>query len=664
MRDRRGRDSGRAAALRRALILATLAGAALTAPTHAAVVDVDCSRQSLQAAIAAADPGDVLRVRGVCEGQFTITKRLTLDGHPSATLDAEDANRPLTIAAPGPVRLLDLVLTGGWVDTIPTIGGGILHTGGALTLRRVHVVDNHAAASPHSGEDLAQGGGIRSTGTSLTIVDSTVARNVALAIEDGQAEGGGVYATGAITILRSRFERNRAIGGYAGIGGSALGGGLALRDGKLTLTSTTFVRNRATVRQYLRVARGGGIDATGAQAEITIDRSTFEDNLVRGLDQASGGAIQGSVSELKIRRSRIVGSRAISAFAFGSIATGGALAAQGAAVRITSTAIRDSLTSGASGFEARSEGTVHAVGGSVRVDRSTVVSNRVVSSSGNNAASSSGGGLYTTGSLTVRTSKVNGNTAEATGETGAAALGGGIRSDGALSVRSSTLDGNVAEASGFGATSAVGGGIRADAGVTLEASTVSRNRASGETTIAGGGMALTGSGTAMVTNSTLTANQSSGSGSGGGGLSASSNYSVTLLAVSVARNRAEQGGGIQIAGTVNSARATILSSNTATLGPNCSGGTLLSQNYNLVGSMTGCTFAPQGSDRVGLAAKLGPLAANGGPTQTILPRPGSPALNWIPEAQCGVARDQRGVARPQGRRCDIGAVERRAGSRP
>ena len=62
---------------------------------------------------------------------------------------------------------------------------------------------------------------------------------------------------------------------------------------------------------------------------------------------------------------------------------------------------------------------------------------------------------------------------------------------------------------------------------------------------------------------------------------------------------------------------------------------------------------------------LGPLASNGGPTQTLLPGAKSPAADVIPKTTTlrGVAvcpgTDQRGVARP-GRgetRCTIGAVE-------
>jgi hypothetical protein len=60
---------------------------------------------------------------------------------------------------------------------------------------------------------------------------------------------------------------------------------------------------------------------------------------------------------------------------------------------------------------------------------------------------------------------------------------------------------------------------------------------------------------------------------------------------------------------------------------------------------------------------LGALADNGGPTQTRLPLPGSPLIDAIPVASCqadgasGITTDQRGVTRPQGPGCDIGAVE-------
>ncbi len=53
---------------------------------------------------------------------------------------------------------------------------------------------------------------------------------------------------------------------------------------------------------------------------------------------------------------------------------------------------------------------------------------------------------------------------------------------------------------------------------------------------------------------------------------------------------------------------------------------------------------------------LGALADNGGPTLTHALLPGSPALDAGNDAACS-ATDQRGVSRPQGAHCDIGAYE-------
>jgi CSLREA domain-containing protein len=55
---------------------------------------------------------------------------------------------------------------------------------------------------------------------------------------------------------------------------------------------------------------------------------------------------------------------------------------------------------------------------------------------------------------------------------------------------------------------------------------------------------------------------------------------------------------------------------------------------------------------------LDPLADNGGPTQTMRLQPGSPAIDQVPSSGAGCpATDQRGVTRPAGAACDIGAYE-------
>ena len=59
--------------------------------------------------------------------------------------------------------------------------------------------------------------------------------------------------------------------------------------------------------------------------------------------------------------------------------------------------------------------------------------------------------------------------------------------------------------------------------------------------------------------------------------------------------------------------------------------------------------------------RLGPLAANGGPTATLLPGPGSAAIDALAGAACP-ATDQRGLPRPQLGGCDAGAVEVQPGA--
>ncbi len=65
--------------------------------------------------------------------------------------------------------------------------------------------------------------------------------------------------------------------------------------------------------------------------------------------------------------------------------------------------------------------------------------------------------------------------------------------------------------------------------------------------------------------------------------------------------------------------------------------------------------------------KLGPLWDNGGSTKTMLPGSGSSAIDHGDAATCSAAPvdglDQRGVTRPEGAACDIGAVELRVPDR-
>ena len=62
-----------------------------------------------------------------------------------------------------------------------------------------------------------------------------------------------------------------------------------------------------------------------------------------------------------------------------------------------------------------------------------------------------------------------------------------------------------------------------------------------------------------------------------------------------------------------------------------------------------------------LADNGGPATASGDPTWTHALRPASPALDAIAPGTSGcqseVKADQRGISRPQGANCDVGAFE-------
>ena len=83
-----------------------------------------------------------------------------------------------------------------------------------------------------------------------------------------------------------------------------------------------------------------------------------------------------------------------------------------------------------------------------------------------------------------------------------------------------------------------------------------------------------------------------------------------------------------------------------------------SEGYNFSDDDS-CDFSePTDNVADGNDPMLGALADNGGPTQTMLPQPGSPLIDAIqPISECQVDVDQRGVTRPQIKGCDTGAVE-------
>jgi hypothetical protein len=250
--------------------------------------------------------------------------------------------------------------------------------------------------------------------------------------------------------------------------------------------------------------------------------------------------------------------------------------------------------------------------------------------SGNYSGDAGGAILSRSGSVTLTNCTLSNN---ATYQ-----LGGGIYvTDANLVLTNSTLSGNSAN----GVPNSYGGGIfSASTDITLTNSTLSGNSAG----YAGG--IWNGSGNLSLTNSTLSGNAAihvatKPSGNAGGILTSSSG-NVALTNSTVSGNSAASGsGGIY----VYSATPTIQAINSIVAGNSAPGG---DTNATLNASST--------NNIIGIDPGLAALADNGGPTQTMLPLATSPAIDAGDDAQCP-ATDQRGVNRPQGAHCDIGAVE-------
>jgi hypothetical protein len=130
--------------------------------------------------------------------------------------------------------------------------------------------------------------------------------------------------------------------------------------------------------------------------------------------------------------------------------------------------------------------------------------------------------------------------------------------------------------------------------------------------------------------------------------------SVTLTNVTLSGNSAFFNGGISSPSAPITIANTIIAKGAS--GQNCGGFSGCSSNLS---DDNTCGFTTPGDplqrDNV-TDLKLGPLANNGGFTQTHLPQSGSRAIDHGTTV-AGLKTDQRGVKRPQGLAFDVGAVE-------
>ena len=272
-----------------------------------------------------------------------------------------------------------------------------------------------------------------------------------------------------------------------------------------------------------------------------------------------------------------------------------------------------------------------------------------------------GGGVAANGAVAITHSTISFNRAVG-GTSIFGGLGGGVLG-GTVTITDSTIANNAAggAVTGGGDT----GGVIGGDSVLVTRSTISGNTAeAGSTSGSGSTGGIATNGNLTVVNSTITGNAAQGPNGSGGGTGAGGK---TIFVYSTASGNSAVQGSANIRFNSESADVAFASVIVNPLGgaANCGGGAISSSAGDNYSDDASCGFTnTAGGDRQSAADPLlGALADNGGPTLTMLPQPGSPLLDAVATADCqagsasGVTTDQRGISRPQGAGCDIGAVE-------
>lgn len=569
-------------------------------------------------------------------------------------------------------------------------GGGIEVLSGSLTMRNSTVTANTADNDGGGIYVAGQNSIARSSGAE----SQAYLRNVTISGNSAADGGGGLDVEGQAVIGTSLVTGNTApnAGGgillnddgdfYPSLSGSdldvtantvaAYGGGIA-NAGSLRLTGGT-IGGPSQAEGNIAGQDGGGLDneQVATLGGVTVQNNAAQQNLGGGI--YSDGRLsmnRGSLSENQANTAGGLDNEHQAALTNVNVSGnraggGGGLGNDGTSLSVTGGSITRNTAEvgggvynnqGTASFDGTSITGNGAAGGGgiISFDALNLTEVQLGTTTHPNMAFQ-GGGLLTdrTGATIVR-STIEGNRVRDDGN----GSGGGIfNTEGATDhIIQTTVAGNTSDS--------VGGGItNYGAEMTIARSTLSGNKVFGPETNYGGAIAnmpnseseTPATATLTMANDTLTANRAgSGTQQGFGGALLNVASSATLTNVTISRNRASgDGGGIANAGTA-AVRGTILASNTAANAPsNCDLLTPLSSNgYNLDNDGT-CGLNGIG-DQTGVNPKLGPLANNGGPTETMALGVGSPAIDAV-QACPPPKTDQRNVKRQSP--CDIGAYER------
>ncbi|HSJ58508.1 MAG TPA: right-handed parallel beta-helix repeat-containing protein, partial [Anaerolineae bacterium] len=322
-----------------------------------------CAYHTIADAIAAAQPGDTIKVQATTysEPALVVDKDLTLAGgyhtaDPYGCLTITGVGyttyqRAGTTAAPA-IRVQNAALTMTWfIVELNAYGSGVQVVDGEATLANVIVRDN----------DATWGGGVRAVRSRVTLRNSEVS--------DNRADfGGGLHAADGSTVVAEN-TLIRANQGWE------LGAGVSLHTGS-TFTGLDWTTIESNVTPF-GCNYGGGIYAAGAGTEVLLDEARVVSNtaLLRG-----GGIYLTDGAAATLRNMARVGENR--AFGPASGAGGGVLVNGAGTVLVLDTAvITANWADPVGGGVASLGGTVHAVGAIVT----------------ENSARSAGGGIYNEG---------------------------------------------------------------------------------------------------------------------------------------------------------------------------------------------------------------------------------------------------------------------------
>jgi predicted outer membrane repeat protein len=362
----------------------------------------------------------------------------------------------------------------------------------------------------------------------------------------------------------------------------------------LTVQNLTFVDGYTTDVMNTTKTTEGGAAIFEDGGSLTVNHCVFMNNQCASTgEDVSGGAINGQgVGTLIVENSTFTGN---------SGSNGGAIGTQDENVTVANSTFTSNSATGSGGNPGNG-----GDGGAMSYDGAKVTWTMCGDTFSNNHANAQGGAIFRV-----------------------------AYSGEAVGIDRSTFDGN-----GVDMTTGIAGGLYLEyATITMTATTISNNSAN-----YGAGFWIGHMATANLTNVTIANNKANM----GGGIWFASGITGSFLNVTVANNA---GNGIFGSSTVT-VRNTIVSGNTA--GPD-EGATNCDHTQTGAGVDMQYPMGPGSLCTSGILVddpQLGPLQNNGGPTDTLAPGAGSPAVG---KGTGCPATDQRGTARKEP--CTLGAYE-------